>query len=174
MGGSQPSGRCALKPWARGDLNPHSFRNRILSPARLPVTPPARGALRDYQRWKREKPALFRGPAFSCESGRNRTDNLWIKSPLLCQLSYASVRRAANTSLQRGLSIMFASAACHFSRALQTGTSTGSRFRRNGDLVSLHLRRWSRHQPDPHREQPHDDVLRRRETEIATVDEVHV
>src|SRR5689334_17586873 len=25
----------------------------------------------------------------TCESGGNRTHNLWIKSPLLCQLSYA-------------------------------------------------------------------------------------
>ena len=28
---------------------------------------------------------------FANESGRNRTFNLWIKSPLLCQLSYAPV-----------------------------------------------------------------------------------
>src|SRR5262249_62329806 len=30
------------KDWARRDSNPHAFRHRILSPARLPVTPLAR------------------------------------------------------------------------------------------------------------------------------------
>ena len=34
----------------------------------------------------------------SVESGGNRTHNLWIKSPLLCQLSYAPARLAARGS----------------------------------------------------------------------------
>ena len=67
--------------WAGRDSNPHVFRHGLLRPARLPVTPPA-----PKQNGRRP----FESPAVSsCESGRNRTFNLWIKSPLLCQLSYA-------------------------------------------------------------------------------------
>src|SRR5207245_580676 len=46
--------------------------------------------------WETSRSSERPGPSsesepFANESGRNRTFNLWIKSPLLCQLSYAPV-----------------------------------------------------------------------------------
>src|SRR5690349_18533722 len=42
---------------------------------------------REGRKRRRASSVSRRGP--SSESGGNRTHNLWIKSPLLCQLSYA-------------------------------------------------------------------------------------
>ena len=61
----------------------HSGRQRRASMALVRT----RGCVRPKIRRARNR--LGRGPFWCGESGRNRTFNLWIKSPLLCQLSYA-------------------------------------------------------------------------------------
>src|SRR6266852_5337885 len=55
-----------------------------LEPSHLAVPDPKSGASTRF----RHPPALARCSTVH-ESGGNRTHNLWIKSPLLCQLSYA-------------------------------------------------------------------------------------
>lgn len=57
----------------RRDSNPHVFRHGNLNPARLPISPLSR--------------RIYGENEDGCR--RNRTFNLRIKSPVLCQLSYA-------------------------------------------------------------------------------------
>ena len=68
------------------------------------------------ERRKSERPAGFAGGP-SSERGRNRTFNLWIKSPLLCQLSYAPV------SSRDGRGCADLPAPAHACQRLHTGLS---------------------------------------------------
>ena len=123
------------RPWARGatlwcerrDSNPHGSPHRILSPARLPVSPFSLGGshpepaptTRSARRQARRAPSFERPADIELRAGgpidrstterarredrrrggptRNRTWNLRIKSPLLCQLSYEPTTSVKHT-----------------------------------------------------------------------------
>ena len=81
--------------WAGRDSNPHASRHRILSPARLPVPPPAR-ARRLVPRRPRQGPTVcIRGRAWARRTSTRRTGACLPACPAWAEGALAAVRAPA-------------------------------------------------------------------------------